>query len=133
MFSLMNNSDGSDIIVNFDNVLYITKDEIVFNNGATLKHSGDINDIYENIKNTKKDFKECTDPNRYATEKMIKYALEISQKLNISKPKDSKFITIRDYLNKNVPLLKNQVVLEKKEQQLQPQHIPIVEYEEVPF
>ena len=91
---------GSEVLVNTDSICYVKGNVILFNNLQQLNILESVQEINSRIKNLNIKKYQTVNGDRTATDKQIAFTQKICSTLQIPLPKDFKFETIKNFLDK---------------------------------
>ena len=123
---------GSEVLVNTDSICYVKGNVILFNNLQQLNVLESAKDINSKIKNLNIKKYQTVNGDRTATDKQIAFTQKICSTLQIPFPKDFKFETIKNFLDKysqkyydyNKSIPENKVIDTKNIEYKSPDELP---------
>ena len=123
---------GSEVLVNTDSICYVKGNVILFNNLQQLNVLESVQEINSRIKNLNIKKYQTVNGDRTATDKQIAFTQKICSTLQIPLPKDFKFETIKNFLDKysqkyydyNKSIPENKVIDTKNIEYKSPDELP---------
>ena len=123
---------GSEVLVNTDSICYVKGNLILFNNLQQLNVLESVQEINSRIKNLNIKKYQTVNGDRTATDKQIAFTQKICSTLQIPLPKDFKFETIKNFLDKysqkyydyNKSIPENKVIDTKNIEYKSPDELP---------
>ena len=123
---------GSEVLVNTDSICYVKGNLILFNNLQQLNVLESVQEINSRIKNLNIKKYQTVNGDRTATDKQIAFTQKICSTLQIPLPKDFKFETIKNFLDKysqkyydyNKAIPENKVIATKNIEYNSPDELP---------